>query len=788
MVNSVNGSAQRYDFARARKGLALAALLAGTALSVGLPGPILAQAFGFGSVTVEGNERIEDSTVLSYAKIGQGAVSGGELNAAYQRIVASGLFEQVELVPQGDSLVIRVVEYPTVSQINIEGNRRIEDEELMALVTSEPRRVFNPQTAESDAAAIAKLYEARGRLAASVTPRIIRRSDNRVDLVFEVVEGGVVEIERLSFVGNRAYSDGRLRRVLQTKQAGLLRRLISRDSFVADRIEFDKQLLRDFYAARGYVDFRILSVNSEFARERDGFFITFNVQEGQSFRFGRVTASSELSQVNAQDFLDVSGIDSGDTYSPADVENTIARMERLALRKGLNFVRVEPVISRDARNLALDVEFKLVRGPRIFVERIDIEGNATTLDRVIRRQFRIVEGDPFNPREVRASAERIRALGYFASAEVDSRQGTTPEQVIIDVDVEEQPTGSLSFGGSYSADNGPGLNISFSERNFLGRGQTLRFEVTTGTDSANTDLTFIEPYFLGRNLQFRFDAFYNIADLDEASYNTRVVGFSPSIEFPIGEDSRLQLRYRLSKDTISNVDQGDPDDPTDNGSSPILQAEEGSRYTSQVGYSFSYDTRRTGLDPNTGYLLRFGQDIAGLGGDSEYIRSTALGVAQTKVYNEEVTLRATLEGGSINAINDQTTRVTDRFFLNSNQLRGFAPLGVGPRDLNATNRDALGGNAYVAARLEAEFPLGLPEEYGITGGLFLDAGSVWSLDNVEGAGGVEVDDDFHLRSSVGVSVFWTTPIGPLRFNFAKVLEAQDYDEEQPFNVTISTTF
>ncbi|KKK81918.1 hypothetical protein LCGC14_2808580, partial [marine sediment metagenome] len=345
------------------------------------------------------------------------------------------------------------------------------------------------------------------------------------------------------------------------------------------------------------------------------------------------------------------------------------------------------------------------------------------------------------------------------------------------------------FGASYSADNGPGINVAFSEANFLGRGQTLRFDVTTGTDSASTNLTFVEPYFLARDLQFRFDAFYNTTNNDNADYDTRVVGFSPSIEFPVGEDSRLQLRYRASKDTISNVDAGDPADPSDNGSSPILQAEEGGLYTSSIGYAYSYDTRRTGLDPNTGVLLRFSQDYAGIGGDSEYVKTTALGIAQTKVYNEEVTLRASVEGGAINALNGTSTRVTDRFFLNSNQLRGFAPLGVGPRDLDATNQDALGGNLYFAARLEAEFPLGLPEEYGMSGGAFLDAGSVWSLDNTNGAGGANsVDDGFHLRSSAGVSLFWTTPIGPLRFNFAKVIEKQAYDEDQPFNVTISTRF
>ncbi|RVT85492.1 outer membrane protein assembly factor BamA [Rhodobacteraceae bacterium CCMM004] len=748
-----------------------------------------AQSFRFTNVVVEGNTRVDPGTIVAYANLPSGeAVSGGRLNDAYQGIVNSGLFETVELVPSGNTLVIRVVEWPTINRISIEGNRRIEDDDLFPLIESQPRRVYSPTQAEEDAANIAGFYEAQGRLAATVTPRIIRRSENRVDLVFEIAEGRVVETERVSFVGNRAFSDSRLRRVLDTKQAGLLRQFVRRDTFVADRLQLDRQLLSDFYASRGYVDFRVLSVNSEFARERNAFFVTFNVQEGQSFDFGQITAATDLDGIDTAEFLAVSRIRPGRTYNPAAVENTIARMERLATDKGLTFVRVDPRIDRDDRNLVLNVEFFITRGPRVFVERIDIEGNATTLDRVIRRQFRTVEGDPFNPREIRAAAERIRALGYFGEVDVESREGTSSDQVVIDVDVEEQPTGTLSFGGSYSPDGGPGVNISFTERNFLGRGQTLRFGVTTGTDNSQSNFTFIEPYFLGRDLTARFDAFYNTSQRDNSFYDTRRVGISPSLEFPVGENSRLSLNYALSKDAILNVDRPDPTIPGDTGSSPILVAEEGARWTSSVGYQFSYDTRRTGLNPNAGVLLRFGQDFAGLGGDNEYLKTEALAIAQTRVLNEEVTLRATLEGGAIHALSGGTTRVIDRYFLSTNQLRGFAPLGIGPRDLAASNRDTLGGNYYVSARLEAEFPLGLPEEYGITGGVFFDAGSVWGLDNVVGQGGTIVDDSFNLRSSVGISIFWTTPIGPLRFNFAKPLSKESYDEEQTFNLTVSTQF
>ncbi len=739
-----------------------------------------AQSFRFSNVTVQGNERVEPGTIVTYAGITPGeAVSAGELNDSYQRIVNSGLFETVELVPNGSTLLIRVQEWPTVNRISIEGNARLEDEALLEVVQSQPRRVYNPATAEQDAAAIAEIYEARGRLAATVTPKIIRRGANQVDLVFEIVEGRVVEIERLSFVGNRAYSDGRLRRVLETKQAGLLRQLVQRDTFVADRVELDRQLLADFYTSRGYIDFRTLSVNSEFSRERNAFFVTFTVQEGQPHSFGEIGASTSLPDIDAQEFLAVTKTRRGQTYSPMAIENDVTRMERLATRKGLSFVRVDPRIDRDPRNLILNVDYVIERGPRVFVERIDIEGNATTLDRVIRRQFDTVEGDPFNPREIRRAAERIRALGYFADAQVDARDGSAADQVVVDVNVEEQPTGSLTLGASYSADGGPGINVGFAERNFLGRGQNLGFSIATGTDSANTSFSFSEPALFDRDLRFSFRAYYSTSEQDNSFYDTRVVGISPSLDFPISENARLGLRYSISKDTILNISED---------SSPILQAEQGSVITSALGYTLSYDTRRTGLDPNAGIRLEFGQDFAGLGGDSQYIKTAAKAIAQTRVLNEELTLRATIEGGAINSVSDSTTRLTDRFFLGPSLLRGFESKGIGPRDLNSENEDALGGNMFAVARLEAEFPLGLPEEYGITGGAFVDVGSVWGLDDTAGAGGVTVDDSAALRASIGVSVFWNTPIGPLRFNFSKPLQKEDYDREQNFNLTISTEF
>ncbi len=742
---------------------------------MGMAGRAEAQSYRFSSVQIEGNQRIESSTILTYAGIARGqTVSAGELNAAYQRILASGLFESVELTPRGSQLQITVREYPTISKIAFEGNKSLKDKDLAGFIESASRQVFNPAKAERDAATIVDAYAENGRSAARVTPRVIKRSDNRVDLVFEIFEGRKIEVQRIGFVGNKAYSDSRLRRVLGSKQAGLFRAIINRDTFVEDRIEFDKQLLTDFYSLRGYVDFRVTGVNAELTRERDTYFITFNIQEGQQFKFGQITTVSEMTGVDAEDYQATLKIRPGVVYSPTLVENAIARMERLGVKQGVDFLRVEPRITRNDRDLTLDVEFVIMRGPRVFVERIDIEGNTTTLDRVIRRQFDAAEGDPFNPRQIRQSAERIRALDYFETADVDAREGSRPDQVVVDVDVEEKNTGSLTFGASYSTSSGLGLSLGFRERNFLGRGQQLSASIAASESSANYNIDFVEPAFLGRNVAFGLNFGLVETSDDYSFYDTTIGTFRPSLTFPVSENSRLTLLYTATY--------RDMDDFT--GASTLLAQEalQSGRFSSGIGYVYTFDTRRTGLNPNAGVLLSFGQDFYGLGGDTEHIKSSAKAIAQTKVMNEEVTLRATLEGGALHYSGGKSSLAVDRF--SGQIIRGFEPNGIGPIE----GTEHLGGDYYASLKLDAEFPLGLPEEFGITGGAFYDIGAIWDVDRRLAPGAIINSNGFEARHSVGVSMIWQSPFGPLRFNWSHALEKQPGDKTQNFDLTIASQF
>lgn len=756
-----------------------------------------AQSYRFNTVKVEGNQRIQTSTIVAYTGIERGkSVSAGQLNDAYQSILDSGVFESVDLVPQGNTLVIKVTEYPTINKISFEGNRRIKDDVLSGIVESSPRRVFAPDVAERDAAAIAEAYGAQGRLASRVTPRIIRRSDNRVDLVFEISEGDTTEVERVSFLGNQVYSDRRLRRVLETKQAGLLRTFINKDTLIEDRIDFDKQVLRDFYLSRGYVDFRVNSANAEVTRERDAVYLVVDVTEGQQFSFGDITVTSDVSEADAEEFFAALKIKPGVIYSPTLVERAIERLENLAIRKRIDFLRVEPRVTRNDRDLTLDVEFQLTRGPRVFVERIDIEGNTTTLDRVIRQQFRTVEGDPFNPREIRRTAERIKALGFFSESNVDVREGSSPAQVVVDVDVVEQPTGSLNLGGAYSVNNGLGISVGLTENNFLGRGQRLSFSLATATESDEYVLGFTEPHLLGRDVKFDLDLGLSESDSSFSEYDTKRIFFSPALTFQMNENTSLRLGY-----TWANSEMIQRADATSGGvtypvAAPTVRNEiaQGERSTSAVGFTYTYDSRLTGLDPNAGFLVQVGADYAGLGGDNEYFKTTTKIVAQRLAFNEEVTLRATFETGALDWKGNDFSRSIDRFVLSPNIMRGFEPGGIGPRDRSSradggNYDDFLGGNIYAVARFDAEFPLGLPEELGIRGGLFYDVGNLWSLGNVNASGADNiVGSSGSFRHVVGFSILWTTGFGPLRFNFSKALRKEDFDKEQSFDLTLQARF
>jgi len=769
---------------KARVSTLVASLFLGVsslAITAAMPESAAAQASGrFSAILVSGNQNIPDQTVISFSGLDLSAsLSAADINAALRRLVGTGLFADVDIRAAAGRLIIAVVENPTIGIVNFEGNRQVSDDDLAGIVNSASRRPLDRPTIEADARRIAELYRQQSRYSAQVTPLVIPQADGRSNLVFQITEGRANQIESLNFVGNQSYTDSRLRRTIGSSESGFLNFLYNSDNYSPERTAADRQALLNFYRERGYPDVEVTAALSEFALDRDGFFLTYSLREGAAYDFGNASVSSNLTGINVEDFNRFARIRSGRTYKASKVESVVSAIEEEATRLGLPFLRAIPQITKNEADGTLDINFELVNGNRVYVERIDIRGNAQTLDRVIRREFDMAEGDAFNPRKVRQAEQSLRALRFFSNLSVNTRQGSTPESVIVEVEVQDAPTGSFNFGASYSTDTGVSGTFSVAEQNFLGRGQRFDLNLSYGETNKIASFGFTEPYFLNRDLAAGFDVYYKQADRTESSFQTTEFGFSPSISFPLSERTRAAFSYDIISEEIRDpgVD-----------ASPIISAEVGTVIRSALRFNISHDRRNSSIDPTLGYILRFGAEYAGLGGDANYAKATARAKGYFNLFDEAVVISADVEGGALYSIGSSSTRITDRFFLGGNSFRGFAVGGLGPRDNLGAVNDSLGGNYYAVARLDATFPIGLPQELGIRGGLFLDAGSVWGMDGTPFGAMGAIDTAAHLRASTGFALYWDTPIGPLVFNWANPLTTVAGDETQSFSISVKTSF
>ncbi|NOR62511.1 MAG: outer membrane protein assembly factor BamA [Rhodobacteraceae bacterium] len=753
------------------------------AVTAVMPESAAAQISGrFSAILVSGNQSIPDQTVASLSGLDLSqSLSPADINAAIRRLIGTGLFADVDIRSAAGRLVIAVVENPTIAIVNFEGNKGISDSDLESIVTSAARRPLDRPTIEADARRIAEAYQQRSRYSATVTPLIIPLADGRSNLVFQITEGRTEQIQSVSFTGNQSFTDKRLRRTVASSESGLLNFLYNTDNYSPERAAADQQALLSFYRDRGYPDVEVTAGLSEFALDRDGFFLTYSIREGASYDFGDASVSTNLAGVEIGDFNRFVRLRSGRTYSGTKVEKVVEAIEEEATRLGFPFLRAIPRITKNEADGSVDINFELVNGSRIYVERIDIRGNSQTLDRVIRREFDMAEGDAYNPRKVRQAENALRALRFFSQLQVSSRPGSTPESVILDVQVADQATGSFNFGANYSTDSGISGTFSITESNFLGRGQRFSLNLSYGETSKVASFGFTEPKFLGRDLAAGFDVFYRQSDRSESSFQTTEIGISPSITFPLSERTRMSFTYDLISEEIRDTVVGT--------TSPITIAEEGTEIRSALRLNLSHDRRNSPLDPSAGYILRFGAEYAGLGGSANYTKATARAKGYFNLFDEALIFSADLEGGALYSNGGAGSRITDRFFLGGGTFRGFNVGGLGPRDDDGgTVNDSLGGNYYAIARLDASFPIGLPQELGIRGGLFLDAGSVWGMDGVPVGASGAIDTTAQLRASAGFALYWDTAIGPLVFNWANPFLTVAGDETQSFSVSVKTSF
>ncbi len=724
-------------------------------------------------VIVEGTQRIEPDTVKSYLVIKEGdAFDPGRIDRSLKSLFATGLFADVTLRRQGDALVVSVVENPVINRIAFEGNEKVETTDLEAEVQLRPRVIYTRTKVQNDVQRILSIYRRNGRFAATVEPKVIQLPQNRIDLVFEINEGELTEIRSIRFIGNRQFSDGRLRSIIRTKETVWWRFFSSDDKFDPDRLTFDRELLRRFYLTDGFADFRVISAVAELTPDRKNFFITFTVDEGARYRFGKVEVEARLRDLKAESIVKAVEIEEGDWYNVEQVNTTINDLTDRVSELGYSFVDVRPRINRDREKQTIDVAFEVTEGPRVFVERLDIVGNVRTQDRVIRREFRLVEGDAFNSAKLRRSRQRVQNLDFFDTVKVDQLPGSAADKTVVKVEVEEKSTGQLSFGAGFSSTNGILGDVSIVERNFLGKGQNLGLSVTVAALKSEVRLAFTEPYFLGREIRAGVDVFRFSQDLqDSSSFDIDSTGFGLRGGYAITENLRQDWRYGLRVAKISDVA---------SDASQLIRSEIGSETTSEIGHTLTYDRRDTAVLPTKGYLIRVNNDLAGLGGTVRHLRNKVTAVKYFPIADEWV-VSVSGSGGYIIGLGKKVD-ILERFYLGGDDLRGFANRGVGPRDI--TTEDSLGGEWMYSGSLQVRFPLGLPPELGINGRAFTDFGSLGQLDPTASF----VRDTGSVRVAAGVGISWQSPFGPLGIDAAIPIVKEDFDITENFRINFGTRF
>tara|TARA_B100000315_G_scaffold194030_1_gene184626 strand:- start:4244 stop:6502 length:2259 start_codon:yes stop_codon:yes gene_type:complete len=750
------------------------ALCAAISVAVALPFGAQAQKSNIvEEIVVQGTHRIEQSTVRSYLLLQEGdRFDERRINQSLKSLFATGLFADVAITREGRAIVIKVVENPVINRIAFEGNKRIEDDMLRKEVVLRPRVVFTRTKVQADVKRIMDVYRVNGRFAATVVPKIIQLPQNRADLVFEIEEGPLTTVERIRFVGNKFESDSDLREVIRTKESIWYRFLSSDDTYDPDRLTLDRELLRRHYLAEGFADFRVESAVAELTPDGKAFFITFSVNEGQRYKFGNIDVAAGLRGLDAKTLRALIEFKKGDQYDNTKVDDAIDKITDAVGNLGYAFVEVRPRVNRNRKDKIVNLTFDVREGPRVFVERIDISGNIRTIDKVIRREFQVVEGDAFNAAKLRRSRQRIRDLNFFDKVEIERLPGTSTDKTIVKVEVEEKSTGSLSFGVGYSTDNGPLFDLGINESNLLGKGQKLGFSLSIAAEKSTANISFTEPYFLDRDIAAGFDIYHSNQDLqDTRSYDFKKTGLGLRAGFPIAPFLRQNWRYSIEASSIENVD---------SSASSLIKSQAGDRFLSEVGHTLTFDKRDSRITPTDGYIVKLTNDLAGFGGNVRYLRNRLNAGQYHEIFDKWV-VAVTGGVGHILGLGEDV-EIADRFFLGGNTLRGFQTAGVGPRD--KTTEDSLGGEWKYNGSVQLTFPLGLPTEFGVSGRLFTDFGSVGEVNPSNS----NIQDTGSIRASAGAGLGWVSPFGPINMDFGFPIAKESFDQTELFRLNFGTRF
>jgi outer membrane protein insertion porin family len=790
-------------------GFVLCGIILGTAGAVVLA-PAVAVAQTANTVQVEGNRRVEADTIRSYFRTRPGErIDAATIDEAYKSLYATGLFQDVRISQAGGRVIVTVVENSVINRLAFEGNRKVKDDQLTQEVQSKVRGTFSRPAVQADVQRIVEIYRRNGRFDVRVEPKVIELPNNRVDLVFEINEGDKTSVKSIEFVGNKFYSSYRLKDVIKTSESNILSFLQTADIYDPDRVEADRDLLRRFYLKHGFADVRIVAALAEYDPSKKGFTLTFSIEEGPQYRFGAVEVESAVRAIDTQTLRSRLRMSPGEVYNAEAVEKTVEEMTIEAAKRGYAFASVRPRGDRDAERHLINLVFVVEEGSRAYIERINIRGNSRTRDYVIRREFDLGEGDAYNRALVDRAERRLKNLNYFKTVKITNEPGSAPDRIVLNVDVEEQPTGEFSISGGYSTADGFLGEVSVGERNLLGTGRYAKASVSYGQRARGFELSFAEPYFLDYRMLMGIDLYAKqVLASSYTSYDSQTIGGSLRQGFALREDLALQTRYSVYRQeitlptTLTNCNNvpGPTFNPTPlcyndgEASLPVrVELANGPVIVSMVGYSLAYNTLDNNKSPTSGLYAELRQDFAGVGGDVNFIRSTAEARTYYEVIPDYVAVfRA--QGGHITGWGSKDLRMLDHFKMGPNLVRGFAPAGIGPRDVTpGTFGDALGGTLYWGASAELQIPFYfLPKEAGIRGAIYADAGSLWGYEGPTAwpatAETMSVADGAKVRSSIGAGIVWDSPFGPMRFDYAIPITKEGYDRVQQFRFGGGTRF
>ena len=739
-------------------------------------------------IRVEGNQRIETGTIRSYMLVSPGdPYDPDRVDRSLKTLYATGLFADVSISRDGSVLVVRVQENPIVNRIAFEGNHKLTDENLRGAVQLKSRAVFTPALAQADRQHILDMYAKRGRFAARVEPKVIELSQNRVDVVFEINEGDSTLISRIAFVGNKAFSQTKLKEVIGSRETAWWRFLSTADTYDADRVAYDKELLRRFYLKNGYADFRVTASEGELAPDKSAFFVTYTLDEGERYRVSKVTVNSSLRNMDSASLEPALEMEAGDWYDGDSVERTTQALTDLVQNRGQPFVDVRPRVQRDREKHSIELVFDVSEGPRVYVERIEITGNTRTMDKVIRREFRLAEGDAFNAALLRRSRQRLQDLGYFNNVAVTTQPGSAPDRAIANTQVEEKATGEFTVGGGYSTDAGALANVGLRERNLIGTGIDAGINATIAQRRSQVNLSVTDPYFLDRNIVAGADVFLVQTNNQlVAEYDERRVGFSLRMGYEFSEHLRQSWAYSLVQRNVYNVQ---------SGASLYVQDEAGTTLLSQIGQTITLDYRDSRTDPHEGFVLRLGTDYAGLGGDVNYLRTKVDGVyfIPLERYFGSNEWDISISAGAGYLFNfGNNEKIIDRFFLGGDNLRGFQIGGAGPHSIPTSQypgSDSLGGEFIWTQSTELRFPLPVSADLGLSGRVFVDVGALTGVTPIYLNGVRQPYVDYATpRVGTGFGISWKTPFGLINIDIAQAVVKEKYDQTQVFRFGFGTRF